>query len=553
MHVEEIIKKFRSVKKIGTNSYQCICPCHNDKQASLTVTEENDKILLYCHAGCSTKDILSSIGLKEKDLFNNTKEKPKIIAEYVYRNEKEEPLYKVIKFEPKNFMQAKYEKGKWIWKMDNVRYVLYNLSNVIKSDTIFFVEGEKDADNLNNLGLCATTTVGGASSFNKRAGDYIPFLKDKNVYIIPDNDKAGYKYSSDIEKALKTIVSKIRVLKLADFVEGLKEKQDISDVILKYGKEKTLELIKEMCSKAEKTDVEELELDVNNVISIELFEKLYRYELTDLEKYFEIYNQIKIFCQKNRITGFDKNYKKYKENKQELESEKRNSSNLLVFPELDNIAFKTNKYEIDENGFIYEVIPDVGKILVCYHPILPVEKFKNVEDGTEKIKIGFYKENKWNYLTVEKSVISSSQSIVKLSDLGISVTSENAKHLVKYLAEIENLNKDLIKTDISTSKLGWIDDNVLMPYSDNFEFDNEIYLPNIREKFGESGKLEDWINFFKDRRKYNPISRIVMAAAVASILLKKIKQTGFVLHIYGTSEYRKNSCLYGRSINIWKS
>ena len=92
-----------------------------------------------------------------------------------------------------------------------------------------------------------------------------------------------------------------------------------------------------------------------------------------------------------------------------------------------------------------------------------------------------------------------------------------------------------------------------MPYSDNFEFDNEIYLPNIREKFGESGKLEDWINFFKDRRKYNPVSRIVMAAAVASILLKKIKQTGFVLHIYGTSEYRKNSCLYGRSINIWKS
>ena len=57
-------------------------------------------------------------------------------------------------------------------------------------------------------------------------------------------------------------------------------------------------------------------------------------------------------------------------------------------------------------------------------------------------------------MTIEKSLISSSQSIVKLSDYGISVTSENAKYLVKYLAEIENLNKDLINTNVK------IDDNV---------------------------------------------------------------------------------------------
>lgn len=549
MHLNEILNYFNDIKKIGDNSYQCKCPSHDDKKASLTITEDNDKILMHCHAGCELNSILKSVGLTEKDLFNNTLKntqiKPKIVAEYIYKDENDKYLYKVLRYEPKKFVQAKYDNGNWIWKMDNVRYVLYNLSNVIKSNTIFFVEGEKDADNLNKLGFIATTTVGGAASFNKRAAEYIPFLKGKNVFIIPDNDKAGYKYADDIKKALKSIVNEIRVLKLVDFVKNLKEKEDISDVLLKYGKENTIELINKMITE-ENIEKEELELDPNTVISVSLFEKLYSYELNDFEKYIELYNNIKKVCTKNRITGFDKQYKKYKETK--TETNNYNSNMLLAFPDFENKVYKTNKYELDDNNFIYEIIPDIGKILVCYHPILPIEKYKNIEDGTEKIKIGFYKEDVWNYMTIEKSLISSSQSIVKLSDYGISVTSENAKYLVKYLAEIENLNKDLINTNISTSKLGWIED-VLMPYSDKYEFDNDKDVPDVKEKFGESGKLQDWIEFFKERRKYNSISRIVMAGAVASILLKRIKQSGFTLHIYGESEYGKTvACMVGQSI-----
>ena len=136
--------------------------------------------MLHCHAGCDTKTILAAVGLQEKDMFNNAKkEKPVVVAEYIYRDEEDKPLYKVVKYQPKNFVQAKYDNGEWVWKMKDVRYVLYNLSNVIKSDTIYWVEGEKDADNLNKLGLVATTTVGGASNFIKRADNYIPFLSIK--------------------------------------------------------------------------------------------------------------------------------------------------------------------------------------------------------------------------------------------------------------------------------------------------------------------------------------------------------------------------------------
>lgn len=546
MHIGEIISKFREPKKIGSNSYQCYCPAHKDSKPSLTITEENNKILMYCHAGCLTENILKNIGLSEKDLFNNSKkDKPQIVAEYIYRDENDKPLYKVVRFEPKNFMQAKYDNGNWIWKMNDVRYVLYNLSNVLKSDTVFFVEGEKDADNLNKLGLVATTTVGGAASFSKRAKEYINFLSNKNVFIIPDNDEAGYKYANDIKMSLNLIPKEIKVLKLIDIIPDLKMKQDISDVIEKYGGKKTIEFLNKLQQNETK---DELEIDKDSVISVDLFEKLYRLEITDIARYFDLYNQIKKFCSDKKITGFDKNYKKYKESKEKENKIYNSSSKNLVFPEMEDKIFVTNRYEINEEGFIFEVIPNVGKILVCYHPILPIEKFKNIDDGTERIKLGYYKEDKWNYITVEKNIISSSQSIVSLSLKSIAVTSENAKSLVKYLSEIENLNKDLIKSNTSTSKLGWIG-KVLMPYSDEYVFDNEDDMPKLREKFGESGKLQDWIDFFKERRKYNSITRVIMAGAVASILLKRIKQNGFTLHIWGTTEYGKTvACMVGQSI-----
>jgi hypothetical protein len=50
MHLSEIISKFQNAKLIGENSYQVRCPCHNDDKASLTITEEDNKILLYDHA-----------------------------------------------------------------------------------------------------------------------------------------------------------------------------------------------------------------------------------------------------------------------------------------------------------------------------------------------------------------------------------------------------------------------------------------------------------------------------------------------------------------------
>lgn len=544
MHLDEIVNRFQNAKLIGENQYQCRCPVHQDDKASLTITEEDNKILMYDHAGCDTRDILRVVGLTEKDLFNEVKKKPEVVAEYLYKDAEGNTLYKVMRFEPKNFVQAKYDNGEWIFKMTGVNYVLYNLPNVVKSDTVYFVEGEKDADNLNRIGLVATTTAGGASNFKKKAEQYVKYLEGKTVYIIPDNDKPGYNYAEDIRNALKGVAKETKILKLANVVEDLKEKSDISDVIQKYGKEKTLEILDKLIN--DEINAIDTELTRDTVMSPETFEKLYQYEIErDMTNYFSLYNKLKAFCESKRIAGLDKNYKLYKQSK--IEKYDYNP-NTMVFPELNDKIYKTSKYEMSAEGIIYEIIPQIGKNLVCYHPIIPIEKYTNLIDGTEKIKLAFYKKERWHFLIVDKSIISSNQKIVNLSDLGVSVTSENAKFLVKYLAEVENLNINLIETNEICSKLGWYE-NELIPYSDKIEFNNDAEMKNAKERFEESGKLEDWVEFFRERRKYNNISRIAMASGVASILLKRLKQSGFTVHFYGESEVGKSvACMAAQSI-----
>ncbi len=247
MKYNDFIKNFNIQKYTSDSTCMAVCPNHNDKEASLSITDNGGKILMHCFAGCSNEDILEKVNLTKEDLFNNEKQqKPKVDKEYFYRDEKGIPLYKVMRFIPKNFMQARYVNGKWEYKMMGVRYVPYNLPNVIKSDVVYFVEGEKDADNLNAIGLVATTTVGGAASFNKRAEIYKPYFENKEVYIIPDNDDAGRKYAHSIFKNLKNIVKKIKILDLNKEVENLLPKSDISDILSKYGKEKTLKILENL-------------------------------------------------------------------------------------------------------------------------------------------------------------------------------------------------------------------------------------------------------------------------------------------------------------------
>ena len=274
MQINEFLNYFNGKKLIGDKQYLVKCPNHNDEKASLSISEENNKILMHCFAGCDTKDILRKIGLKEKDLFNtNNQQESKVVAEYYYKDENGQPLYRVKRYNPKSFSQEKYENDRWVYNMENVKRVLYNLHNVLNSNNIYFVEGEKDADNLNSIGLVATTTVGGAQGFKKYQKDYVEYLRNKKVYIIPDNDSAGRKYAMDVKNALKGISNEAKIIDLVQEVKDLKPKGDISDVLSEYGKDKTIEILEKLTNM---NTIEEKEFPIHSIeeLNEENFSKL---------------------------------------------------------------------------------------------------------------------------------------------------------------------------------------------------------------------------------------------------------------------------------------
>lgn len=560
------------------------CFIHDDKEPSLKLhTETNTWWCYTCGEGYTpidfvmkknnitaleaAKEINKTLSLNVNiDNFNAEKEKNIKTGEYFYRRADGSVTMKVEKwvkqstgqkeFYPYALIDGKYVKG-YVGKLKPEDCVLYNLPEILNSDTIYFTEGEKDADTLKELGIAGTTTPGGGRGlvgYSKKNPNLFDPIKGKEIRIVSDNDDVGSEYIKQVIEQVKDKVKNIKVFNLCNIMPQLKKKGDISDVKNAVGKEKTLEFLKILEENTECLDLKEEKIDDDglnfetreDIFNVKVFERLYQDEINgDIDDFMKVMNKVKDICQKNRYTGFSSTYKLYKDSQQD---QYIYQSNSLTFSGLNENNYNTNRYELSPDGVIYENIPNVGKILVCYHPIVPIQKYKSVEDGSEKIKLAYYTNFTWNYIIVDKSIISSNQAIIKLSDLGIAVNSENAKYLIKYLSEIENLNKDKIKTEISVSRLGWINDK-LVPYDKIYEFDNAKDLPRVDERFGTSGNLEDWVEFFRERRKTNNITRIIMAGAVASILLKYIKQSGFTIHIFGESGYGKTlACMVGQSI-----
>jgi len=240
MQLNEITARLEGVKPTGENSVQAKCPCHDDKHASLSVTEQNGKILLYCHAGCDVDSICGAIGIEQKDLFTEPLEpspqwglggkstNPKLteVYRYVYTDQNNVAIHATIRYEPKTFRQVALNPNGTIreWTVKNVKTVLYNLPGIINAQTVYLVEGEKDADRLISLGFAATTSPMGAGKWRT---DYTEILRAKDVIIIPDNDAAGVKHAEVVAKALAGTAKSVRTAQLI----GVPNKGDVSDYL----------------------------------------------------------------------------------------------------------------------------------------------------------------------------------------------------------------------------------------------------------------------------------------------------------------------------------
>lgn len=200
MELNDFLSKLNKVKKSG-DKYMSLCPAHQDESLSLSITSDKEKILVHCFAGCTTESVLQSLGLNVTDLFFDHKmQKPKIVKTYDYTDEMGKVLFQVCRLEPKSFRQRHKDNGQWVYSMSGVRRVLYHLPEVLKAPAIYFVEGEKDADNLIASGVVATTSPGGANAWRD---EYAKPLYGKRVIVLPDNDPPGHAYAGQVACSLR--------------------------------------------------------------------------------------------------------------------------------------------------------------------------------------------------------------------------------------------------------------------------------------------------------------------------------------------------------------
>lgn len=219
----------------GVRGKTALCPAHVDHINSLSFDQGDDgKILLHCHAGCTTEEIVSALGLKIKDLFPEPgwqqyqARYSEIKDIYDYHDKNGRLLFQVCRTTDKRFFQRRPDGcGGFIKGLGDLKPVLYRLPELLSAldsgEVVYVVEGEKDADNLARLGLTATTNPMGAGKWRDYYSSYFPI--GANVVIFPDNDLPGRKHADQVAASLKARGCRVRVVLLP----GLPQKGDVSD------------------------------------------------------------------------------------------------------------------------------------------------------------------------------------------------------------------------------------------------------------------------------------------------------------------------------------
>lgn len=279
LRADDVLKRLQGVLNKGNGQYMAICPCHNDKKASLAVCDGEKGVVLKCLAGCNTEEIVETLGFKMSELFNENgrnrrktiknesvvsehsekkpykadpfvvgqhytvnykddngqicKRKELITKVYEYQDGNGKAVLQVARTEQKSFpVIFKKEDGLWYWGDGGNNNILYKLPELKRGlsegKPVFIVEGEKDVETLIGLGLCATTNKGGA---NKWSDQLSKEFKGAKVYILPDLDEKGKQHAKTVALSLKGTAKEVRIVNLLRICSSLPEKGDVSDLV----------------------------------------------------------------------------------------------------------------------------------------------------------------------------------------------------------------------------------------------------------------------------------------------------------------------------------
>lgn len=277
------------IKQMKKGYYHGNCPFHNDKTPSFGLYEKNGKARFKCQSCGAKGDAIDFIqkytglgkneaikeacqilGIENDDqpskiekFINFIKNNSKLNGynyenTYIYRDEDGNPIFLKNKYRSiedptkKTFITKgiietengyRYLKNELGESFDKIEKYIYNYPKIKKAiennQNIYIVEGEKDADNLNRLGLAATTIY--SKHWEK---SYTNQLEGAKIVFIGDTGQAGEQFKKLFWKNLKNKVKTFRVVNLTG-IEKLGDNKDVTDWLeLGHTKEDLIECIK---------------------------------------------------------------------------------------------------------------------------------------------------------------------------------------------------------------------------------------------------------------------------------------------------------------------
>lgn len=191
-----------------SREYHCLCPSCGD--GGFKVNRQTGAAKAF-KCGCSPEAIREAISPIKEALAQHQKPiKPKQKREYIYSDRQNNPLIKVVRIDDgngrKRIFQEHWNGKQWVKgygniKRENVAVYRYKeiREAIARGETIFIVEGESCAESLWQIGLPATTNIGGAGKWLE---SHTEDVKGAVVVLCPDRDIPGVRHCEAIAEQL---------------------------------------------------------------------------------------------------------------------------------------------------------------------------------------------------------------------------------------------------------------------------------------------------------------------------------------------------------------
>ena len=212
------------------------------------------------------------------------------------------------------------------------------------------------------------------------------------------------------------------------------------------------------------------------------------------------------------------------------------------------------RYLCTNNG-IYKVVGQLNiPIKICGHPVFPTKRYVNIETGSELLDVSYKLDGRWKTKKlIDRKTISQSRTIVALSEFGMGINSENAKDMVVYFSEMDNLNRDIIPRNETVNHLGWISEKGFSPYIKGVEYDSGGKFSEAFASVRSEGSFDVWketaAKVMKDRQSLP--ARIMLAASFASIVLKWTCQQPFMVHLWSSESGTGKTISLMLAASVW--